>query len=249
MMKSVVGVTTAALLAISVEAVPAAAQPAEPTVACSVDGTSAADAQQNDAGDMTQIDGAQAGELAENAAELLDRGEVTVHAPADALVRDGTKTYFVEAGEENFTSVTFPIAGDYSELLSNLTVLFDADGAVVQYSESLIGEGSSGNFQVTTYVDGALTNSEDTGIPYLADEELRSSVADTSEFAAEGMNTGACLAAVLGVSGVVGAIIAKVCVGACAVPMTPVTAPVCAACIGGFAVVGGASIAAIASCF
>lgn len=131
--------------------------------------------------------------------------------------------------------------------MSNLTVLFDADGAVVQYADTLFSQGDSGNFHVTSYVDGALTNSANTGISYMSDEQLRSEVA--SQTAVVPMSTAGCLAAVLGVSATVAAAIAYACVGSCSVPMTPVTAPVCAACVGGFAAVGGASITAVASCF
>lgn len=97
-------------------------------------------------------------------------------------------------------------------------------------------------------MDGELTKSEDTGIPFVGDEQLRDEVAAAGELVAQSSNTGACIATVLGVSGAVGAAIAYACAGSCAVPMTPVTAPVCAACVGGFAVVGGASITAIATC-
>lgn len=56
-----------------------------------------------------------------------------------------------------------------------------------------------------------------------------------------------CLVAVLGVNGVVAKLIATTCVAACTAE--PVGATVCAACIGGVCVLGGADIAAIVECF
>jgi len=251
---SLIGVVTAALLAVPAGSGAAASQPAQAgqsAAECSALGANTAGAEQGDAIDMTQIGGEQAEQLAADVTELIDSGEVTVNAPAEALVRDGAKAYQVEAGEEQqqVTSVSFPISGSYSEPLSNLTVLFDAEGAVVQYSETLISEGDTGNFHITSYADGELTNSEDTGISYMDDEQLRGEMTAGNEAVAESNSTAACLASVLGVSVAVGAVIAYACAGSCSVPMTPVTAPICAACIGGFAVVGGASITAIANCF
>lgn len=230
---------------------PATAQPAPAAAECPANAADTAGAEQTDTFDMTLIDGASAERFADDVTALVDGGEVTVHAPAETLERDGVKVYQVDAGSEQqqFTSVSVPISGIYSEPLSHLTVLFDADGALVQYAETLYSQGDSGNFHITSYVDGALTSNEDTGIPYVGDEELRSEAPAATEAVAASSNTAACLAAVLGVSAVVAGAIAYACVGACSVPITPITAPVCAACVGGFAIVGGASITAIAACF
>lgn len=62
-------------------------------------------------------------------------------------------------------------------------------------------------------------------------------------------NTGACIATVLGVSGVVGGIIAYGCAGVCAAAAAGVGVPFCLGCIAGFASVGGVSITAVATCF
>lgn len=62
-------------------------------------------------------------------------------------------------------------------------------------------------------------------------------------------NTGACLAAVLGVGGTVGALIAWACAGSCAAAAAGVGVPFSVACIAAYATVGGASITAVASCF
>lgn len=250
--RTLTGTLAAATLAFAMTVAPASAQTAR--TADGATGCAASPAATTDDGsgsvDMTQLDATASGEAVAGATALLDGGALTVHAAAGAVDREGAKAYLLEAGGETFTSVTFPVAGDHSALLSNLTVVTDADGGVVQYAETLVGSNAGGTFQLTTYVDGTLVNDEDTGIAFVDDDQLAADVAGSpgSDVVAA-KNTGACLATVLGVSGVVGAIIAKVCVGACAVPMTPVTGPVCAACVGGFAVVGGASIGAIASCF
>lgn len=256
-----IGVVTAAFLMIPAGTAVASPTPpragsvevssAQSATECSDNGAVVAGANQDDAYDMALIEGAPAERLTADVSALVGDGEVTVHASAEALVRDEAKAYQIETDSDQpqHTSVSVPISGGYSEPLSNLTVLFDAEGAVIQYAETLYSQADSGNFHISSYVDGALTQSEDTGIPFVGDEQLRDETAAANEAVAESANTGACVAAVLGVSGAVGAAIAYACVGSCSVPMTPVTAPVCAACVGGFAVVGGASITAIASCF
>lgn len=267
--KSMLTLLAAASLALPLSTGPAMAQPAgsgavgagssmtqssaQSSAECSAKAQTAAAQGQGDTYDMTLLEGTAAADAAASAEALLDSGQVTVHA-SDGVQREGVKVYSVDTGSGVFTSVTYPVAGDYNQQLSNFTVLFDADGGLVQHTESLLSRAESGNFQVTSYADGALTNDQDTGLPYLDDAEVRAQMsapaADSAgaTVAAE-KNTAACLAAVLGVSVTVAGVIAFVCAGSCSVPITPVTGPVCAACIGGFAVVGGASIAGVASCF
>jgi len=52
--------------------------------------------------------------------------------------------------------------------------------------------------------------------------------------------------ALLGVSGAVGYLIVGACAGACTIPL--VGTAICVACIGAYAIVGGASVTAVASC-
>ena len=70
-----------------------------------------------------------------------------------------------------------------------------------------------------------------------------------SSAAVAGNNPSQYLMAMRGVGAVAAGIILVVCGGSCAVPVTPPTAVVCAACIGAFAVVAGASITAAMGCF
>lgn len=145
------------------------------------------------------------------------------------------------------TAVTIPLHGEYS-LPSNVTVFLDSDKTALQTNEMLVTSNDAGNLQVENYVDSELVKSQNTGIPYMADEELLQPL--DSDIQPRGVpEVAACLGGVLGVGGAVATVIAIACSGSCSVPMTPVTAPVCAACIGGYAVIGGASIGAVADCF
>ncbi|WP_182543082.1 hypothetical protein [Halosaccharopolyspora lacisalsi] len=118
--------------------------------------------------------------------------------------------------------MTIPVGGDYS-LVSNLTVLFNESGDIVQYGETLISENDAGNFNITSYTDGVLVNSNDTDQPYTTDAQLQQDT-DSGPVSSEGMaamgagGTAACVAAVLGVSGVTAYLIVGACTGACAVP-------------------------------
>ena len=272
----VLGVLAAAALTIQVGTSPAAAQDAVPAQAaasaaeCSVDGKGAM-GDQDEAFTMTRRDGAEADQAVAAVNASIAGGDVAVQASPGLLVRDDARAYLVDTGPEAFTSVTIPVGGRWSEPLSNLTVLVDADGDVVQHSETLVGRGPSGTFTVTSYVDGVLTGTQDTGFRHVSDDQLRDgltpaagttadptvplqdkgelSQGQSAAASAGAQNTAACLASVLGISGVAAGVLAVMCSGSCAVPITPVTAPVCAACIGGAAVIGGASIAAVASCW
>lgn len=51
--------------------------------------------------------------------------------------------------------MTYPIGGDYS-MLSNLTVVLDEDGEIVQYAQALVSESSAGTFDLRSHVDGEL---------------------------------------------------------------------------------------------
>jgi len=62
-------------------------------------------------------------------------------------------------------------------------------------------------------------------------------------------STVACIGSVLGVGGGTAYLISTLCAGACVTSATGFSAAVCAACIGGYATIGGASVTAVASCF
>lgn len=186
----------------------------------------------------------------------LSNGEVTIEAPLSALKASESKVSTVSTDDGLFTTVTLPVGGPYS-LTSNVSMILDSSGERLQHTETLVSENTAGNFNVTSYVDGVLTNNQDTDLAFMSDAELKADLANAQSQApgAEGgmqlaeKNTGACIATVLGVGGVVGGIIAYSCAGACAAAAIGVGVPFCVACIAGFATVGGASITAVASCF
>jgi len=148
--------------------------------------------------------------------------------------------------EVDYTAVTIPGDGDKFDFISNLTLVFDQNKNIVNYSETLIRKKDDDTFKYTSYADGERVQHEVKDIGYdnrLVDkglEELRNDQPINHK------DTTKCIAAVLGVGTAVAALIAYVCAGSCVVP---VSAPICAACIGAYAVVGGGSITAMANCF
>lgn len=175
----------------------------------------------------------------------VEKGEVEKIAPVSAFDFDESIVYAVGGG---VTVVTVPLHGDYS-LPSNITVFFDENDTVLQTNEMLVTKNSVGNFQVETYLDGLLVNSEDTGIAYITDEEMLTEEPVGAGIQPMGVgDVAACLAAVLGIGATAAYIIAIACGSSCAVP-TPVTAPICAACIGAYAIIGAGGIAGAVACF
>lgn len=177
--------------------------------------------------------------------QAVEDGDVNNIAPASAFDSEGSTVYTVGGG---VTAVTIPLHEDYS-LPSNITVFFDENDQVLQANEMLVTKNKEGNFQVETYLDGSLVKSEDTGLKFKTDEELLAEEPVGSGPQIQGVGAVAsCLAAVLGVGGTVAYIIAVACGGSCAAP-TPVTAPICAACIGAYAVIGAGGITGAVACF
>ncbi|MFS0675071.1 hypothetical protein [Ornithinibacillus sp. 179-J 7C1 HS] len=202
-------------------------------------------AQADSAQDIVVVTGDEAETFVDATLHAVQEGEVENKAPLSAFDLEESSVYTVGGG---VTVVTVPLHGDYS-LPSNVTVFFDEDNTVLQTNELLVTKNEVGNFQVETYLDGSLVNSEDTGISYMTDKELLAEKPVDSEIQPMGVGAVAsCLGAVLGVGGTVAYIIAVACGGSCAAP-TPVTAPICAACIGAYAVLGAGGIAGAVACF
>jgi len=198
---------------------------------------------EEEAADMTAV-----------ALSAIANNEVSVHAPMESLKASESKVSTIATDEGDFTTVTVPVGGPYS-LTSNVAMVFDSSGDRLQYTETLVSENQAGNFAIATYLDGAQTSNQDTDLAFMTDAELEADLAasqapgakDTTQ--STDKNTGACIATVLGVGGVVGSIIAYSCAGACAAAAAGVGVPFCVACIAGFATVGGASVTAVATCF
>ena len=202
-------------------------------------------AQDNDTQDVVVLTGDEAEQFIDTALNAVVEGEIDNIAPESAFNLEGSTVYTVGGG---VTVVTIPLSGDYS-LTSNITIFFDEDNTVLQTNEMLLTKNELGNFQVDTYLDGSITKSEDSGISYMTDEELLAEEpVDSGIQPASMKSVAACLTGVLGVGGTIGYLIALGCGGSCAVP-TPVTAPICAACIGAYATLGSAGIAGVVGCF
>ncbi len=200
-----------------------------------------ASAQSNATSDISIVIGFSAQEKIDATYRLVEAGKGTV-APLSALELEESTVYTVGGG---VTVVTIPLHEEYS-LPSNITVFFDEDNKVLQTNEMLVTKNDLGNFQVSTYLNGTLVNSQDSGLAYMTDEEL---LAEEPTIQPTGFKEIAgCLGGVLGVGGTAAYIIAVACGGSCATP-TPVTAGICAACIGAYATIGGASIAGVVACF
>lgn len=200
---------------------------------------------------ITEVGSDTASTMTDAALAAVEDGEVNLQAAESFLDPSEATVHSVDTKEGTFTTVTVPVNGEYS-LTSNFSAVFDSSTNLVQYAETLVSENESGNFNVSTYTDGALTSDQDTDIAFMTDAELELDMAKSqpdpgSEMRAS--NTGPCLAAVLGISGVVGGIIAYACAGACASAAAGIGVPLCVGCVSGFAVVGGASITGVASCF
>lgn len=196
---------------------------------------------------MTALEGERADAALATVTEALADGTLTVAADDEDLELDAAKVYELAGGAEG-TSVTLPLGDAYS-VTSNVTVLLDGEGSIAGYTETQVTRSADDTFQITSFVDGALASEEVTDRAFVTNDEIRR--LDAAAAAAPGdvtpLNTAACVASVLGVSGVTAYLIVGACTGACAVP--GVGTAVCVACIGAYATVGGASVTAVAACF
>ncbi|MCE7791699.1 hypothetical protein K8O68_04550 [Salipaludibacillus sp. CUR1] len=205
---------------------------------------SSVSAQGDDTQDIVEVTGDKAEQWVDVTLTAVADGGIENIAPESAFGLEDSTVYTVGGG---VTVVSVPLHGDYS-LPSNITIFLDEENTVLQVNETLISKNELGNFQVDTYLDGSIVNSEDTGIAYMTDEEL---LAEEPVAGIQPMGIGSvagCLAGVLGVGGTMATVIAYACGGSCAAP-TPVTAKICAACIGAYATLGSAGIGGVVACF
>lgn len=200
---------------------------------------------------LAEVSHDEAAAKTEAVADAIQRGDVIIHASARLLDLDDSSVYAIDAEEgSTFTLVAVPITDGYDPT-TKLTVLFDEGGNIVEYLETHVRENEAGNFQVTSYADGEVAKSQDTGIEFSTEAELQREVVSAPGGVAQtqSSSTAACLAAVLGVSGAFAAIIASMCKGACALAAVGIGVPFCLACVGGFVSLGGVSITQVGSCF
>jgi hypothetical protein len=203
---------------------------------------------------MTQVGGRAAGHLTGVVSAAVTSGKIATHAPRTALSLGKAKVYMVDTDGPTYTSVTVPVAGGYSTV-SNLTVLFDGKGHIVQSGETLISRNAAGNFNISNFAGGKLVKSNDTDRPFMTNAQLLKKAdqgtavtAKRAGVAADGVGgTVACVATILGVGGPFAYLIVGACTGACTVPI--VGTGICIACIGAYAAVGGTAMTTVASCF
>ncbi|MFJ7890437.1 hypothetical protein ACIQYL_20455 [Lysinibacillus xylanilyticus] len=165
---------------------------------------------------------------------------------------DNAKILEIKGDKENFTSITLPIVGDQYSLLSNLSLVFDSNNKLVNYSETLITKSDDNKFVVSSYVDGNLIQEQFTDLDYVSNSELQrqldhltSSLAKSEEIQSRGIGDVAlCLEIVLGVDLVIARLIASTCIASC-----PALPPICVACIGAVVAVGVANMNQIIACF
>ncbi|WP_197479974.1 hypothetical protein [Paenibacillus swuensis] len=200
---------------------------------------------QADTQDIVVVTGDEAEEFINATQRGVKKGKVDKIAPLSTFDFEKSSVYTVGGG---VTVVTVPLSDKYS-LPSNVTVFFNEDNTVLQTNEMLVTKNEAGNFLVETYLNGSLVKSVDTEIPYLTDKELLAEEPVNSGIQPMGIGTvAACLGAVLGIGGTVAYLIAVACGSSCVAP-TPVTAVICAACIGAYAVLGAGGIAGAVACF
>ncbi|MGV0436332.1 hypothetical protein ACUY2R_05075 [Corynebacterium mastitidis] len=178
--------------------------------------------------------------------------------PTDIQKFDFSKSTVLDVlkdGEE-YRTVTVPITGHSP--LSNFTVVYNQDGTVSNYAESLFRKGESGNFAVDQWVNGNFHRTQNTDVEFIDDNELMVEIEKSrseSERIAQGLREErsfgkvvACLAGITGIGGPVAYIIASACAGACVAPEA-ISKGVCAACIGAYAALGAGGMGAAAACF
>lgn len=172
--------------------------------------------------------------------KLADSAGITPHSSPESVGYTKAKVYTIDFGSETATVVSFPISGPQHVELSNLTFVLDSKEEIVEYAESIVTQADGGPFEITMYEGGELLRTDSVDPSEVSGNSDGIELMVSSEVK--------CVAAVLGVTVVIAALIVNMCGASCAVPYTPPTAAVCAACIGGVATVGGASIAAVMGC-
>lgn len=210
------------------------------TAECAAASETVETAATTDSPEMVLLDGEAAAAAVSQATSLAEAASITPQTPTNLVNYDRAKVYALNVDGVKATSVTFPTEGGSFMQPSNVSYVLDEAGQLSQYSESTVVEREDGLIDLNTYRDGVLVHSAQIDPSTLAAQQSA---------AANAMDPTTCLMAVLGVSAVVAGIILVLCGGSCSVPVTPPTATICAACIGGIAVVGGASIPAVMGCF
>lgn len=187
------------------------------------------------------------------AKSVIYEHELLVNGGKNNLNFDKVNVVSTSLDGSTFISVNVAIAGNYSTL-SNLNVMFNANNEFIGYTETLIYNNSeTDKFIIDNFQNGELIEHKQTQIDYISNERIEEGLQGLIDLTKQsgpttrGEGTVGCLAALLGVNGIVAALIAGTCTAACAA--IPVAGAVCAACIGGICTIGAADIAGVIACF
>lgn len=179
--------------------------------------------------------------------ESLRGGAIDTVSSRAELDFENSRALVSKKNEEvEFRTLSIPIDG--LEIPSNLTAVYGVDGNLFTYSETLVSQVSENVYRVQIINDGQLTTDRNVDISAISESDLQQELIQATRGGGGPGAVAGCLAGLLGIGGITAWAIAISCGGACTVP-TPITAPICAACIGAYAVLGGASMGAIAACF
>ncbi|WP_375231567.1 hypothetical protein [Bacillus cereus] len=181
----------------------------------------------------------------------ISSGKVVLKHSDAQLDFNNAKFLDISQDNKSYKSITIPIVGEQYSFISNLTVIFDLQGEVSNYSETLVTKSENNKFEITSYLDGELGQSQVTNVDYKNNSEVKKSLerinaqgikADEPQYSMGAV--AACIAAVAGVDIAVAYVIGGTCAASC-----PAVPPVCAACIGAVATLGAGSIAGVVACF
>lgn len=184
--------------------------------------------------------------------EAIENKKVVSNALSADLNYDEATVGKVLAENEVYSVVTIPIKSDDYSPLSNLT-LISQSGEILTYTETLITKSNKNTVAISTYTDGVITNEKITDIEYLSNSKVQEAIdkaksidVDDNIVQPEGLGeVSLCLASVLLIDLTVARIVAATCIGACGTGIVPL----CASCVGGVFVIGGANIGGVISCF
>lgn len=163
----------------------------------------------------------------------------------------------LEKHNQIFTTIVIPVK-DFSPI-SNFTIVYEENGTISNYAETLYFEGENGNLWMSQWINGNFTHSKDIGFKFIDNDSMQSEMQRLKKMADETAATftkqrsvgkiAACLAAVTGIGGIAAVAIATACIGACAFPEPTASKVICAACIGGYATLGAGGMTAVVGCF
>ncbi|WP_002144582.1 hypothetical protein [Bacillus cereus] len=179
----------------------------------------------------------------------LENGDISVSVSKERLDLENIKVLKVPAKGKTFTTVTVPIIGENYNFFSNITVVYDSNNNIENHQETLITKSVNNTFEFTSYADGEKVRHEVSNVEYVSNEQLKKELKDLENTSDNLIQRGTgkivgCLASILGIGSAVGYLIVGACMGSC-----PAAPPICAACVAGFASLGGASMAAVVKCF